>query len=153
MFEKLKKIRQENPNIDRDFMNTLAKTMPKLLEVMLDGYLYKNHIGTKDVAMLAEPYIKNSENEQIGFKWGFNDVLNYAEKYVDFKDKDIEFTPYDVFVWANVMYGDISDITTDISSIVDHTINDLLDYDYPYYDASHKAYCWLKQHVINDENK
>ena len=146
-------IRKSNPDFDKNMVDIFAKSMPKLLMVMIDGEKYDKHIGTEEVAMLAEPYIKNKNDEHIGFKWKYDDVMSYAKKYVDFDDEDIEFTPFDVFVWANVMYGDLSDITTDASDIIKHTVNSLIDYDYPYFDASHKAYCWLKRHIENEEKE
>ena len=153
MYDLIQKIKKENPEFIEKSFNIFAKKMPKLLLIMYDGEKFDNHIGTEEVAMLAEPYIKNKNDEHIGFKWKYDDVMSYAKRYVNFDDEEIEFTSYDVFVWSNVMYGDLSDITTEASSIIKHTINSLLDYDYPYFDPSHKPYCWLKKHVENEEKE
>lgn len=150
MHERLVKIRKENPEFDKELVNSFAKSMPKLLDILIDGKEYEHHIGTKEVAMLAEPYIKNNKGEHIGFKWDYEDVISTAKSYVDF-DKQ-EFYECDLWVWANVKYGDMSHITTDTSTIIKYAIAELSDPDYPFYPASQRAYCWLKKHIENDEN-
>ena len=51
MNERLKRIRQENPDFDKKFVDKFAERMPDLLNIMLDGEEYDCHIGTKEVAM------------------------------------------------------------------------------------------------------
>ena len=151
MFEKLRKIRQENPNFDRQMVNMFAKSMPKLLAILIDGERYDNHIGSKDVAKLAEPFITNNKGENIGFKWEYQDVIDVASKYVNLEET--EFYPADIYVWANVKYGDMSHITNDSNTIIKYAISELMDDDFPFYPASQIAYCWLKKHIENSENK
>lgn len=149
MHERLIKIRQENPNFDKKMVDIFAKNMPELLLVMIDGEEYDKHIGTKEVAMLAEKYITNNKGEHIGFKWTYDDVLSVAKSYINIDDA--EFYPCDLFVWANVKYGDMSHIINDAGSIIKYTISELTDEDFPFYPASQRAYCWLKKHIENDE--
>lgn len=150
MHERLTKIRQENPNFDKKMVDIFAKNMPELLLVMIDGEEYDKHIGTKDVAMLAEKYITDHKGEHIGFKWTYEDVLSVAKNYINIDDA--EFYPCDLFVWANVKYGDMAHIISDAGSIIKYAISELTDEDFPFYPASQRAYCWLKKHVENDEN-
>ena len=93
MHERLKKIRSENPNFDKKMVDIFAKNMPELLLVMIDGEEYDHHIGSKEVAKLAEPYIYNSKGEHIGFKWSYDDVMGVARNYVNIDDA--EFYPCD----------------------------------------------------------
>lgn len=148
MFEKLNKIRKDNPNFDKELVNTFAQTMPKLLDVLIEGKIYDCHIGTKEIALLAEPYIKNNKGEHIGFTWDYDEVISKAKNYIDF-DKQ-EFYEYDLWVWANVKYGDMGHITTDSGTIIKYAIAELSDDDFPFYPASQRAYCWLKKHIEND---
>ena len=146
---RLYKIRQENSNFDKQMVDEFAKRMPKLLDVLIDGMEYDKHIGSKEVAMLAEPFITNNKGEHIGFKWTYDEVISVAKSYVDF-DK-VDFYEYDLFVWANVKYGDMQHITTDAGTIIRYAISELTDADYPFYPASQRAYCWLKKHIEHEE--
>jgi hypothetical protein len=145
MNERLKKIRQENPNFDKMLVDIFADNMPDLLLVMTDGEEYDKHIGTKDVAMLAEPYIYNTKGEHVGFRWSYDDVMNVAKNYINIDD--MEFYPCDLYVWANVKYGDLSHIIGDAGSIIKVAIAELTDPDFPFYPASQRAFCWLKKHI------
>ena len=149
MNEKLKKIREEQPDFDRKMVNIFAKNMPDLLMVMIDGEEYENHIGSKDVAMLAKDYITDKDGVNIGFHWSYDDVINTVKGYVDF-DK-VDFYPCDLFVWANVKYGDMAHITSDTTTILKYAVSELTDSDFPFYPADQRAYCWLKKHVEEDE--
>lgn len=151
MIEKLNKIRQENPNFDKKMVDIFAKNMPELLLVMIDGEEYDKHIGTKDVALLAEPYITDHKGEPIGFKWTYEDVMGVAKNYINLDDA--EFYPCDLWVWANVKYGDMAHIISDAGSIIKYAISELSDEDFPFYPASQRAYCWLKKHIeLSKEN-
>lgn len=149
MTERLNKLRQENPKFDKQMVDAFAKRMPKLLNVLIDGMEYDNHIGTKEVAKLAEAYIVNDKDEHIGFKWTFEQVAEIVKNYIDINQA--EFYPYDIWVWANVKYGDMQQITTEPSTIIRYAIAELSDKDFPFYDASQRAYCWLKKHIENEE--
>lgn len=148
MHSRLKKIREENPNFDKKMVDIFAKNMPDLLLIMIDGEEYDKHIGSKEVAMLAEPYIKNQKGENIGFHWDYDSVVGTVKSYVDM-DK-AEFTPCDIFVWANVKYGDMGHLIADASTILRYAVAELTDPDFPYYPASQRAYCWLKKHLENE---
>lgn len=149
MTNRLYKIRQENSNFDKQMVDEFAKRMPKLLDVLIDGMEYDKHIGSKEVAMLAEPFITNNKGEHIGFKWTYDDVLSVAKSYVDFEK--VDFYEYDLFVWSNVKYGDMGHITTDAGTIIKYAIAELSDSDFPFYPASQRAYCWLKKHIEQSE--
>jgi len=148
MSERLIKIRQKNPNFDRELVDTFAKKMPDLLSIMIDGKEYENHIGSKEVAMLAEPFIKNNKGEHIGFHWGYDDVITAVKSYINFDD--VEFYEGDIYVWSNVKYADMAHITGDTSTILRYAISELTDEDFPFYPASQRAYCWLKKHIENE---
>lgn len=147
MHEKLQKIRQENPNFDKKLVNMFANAMPDLLSILIDGSEYDNHIGSKDVAMLAEKYITNNKGEKIGFHWDYETVVNTVRNYVNLDDMD--FYPCDIWVWANVKYGDMGHIINDMGTIIKYAIAELTDADYPFSAASQRAYCWLKKHIEN----
>ena len=151
MHERLKKIRQEKPDFDKKMVDIFAKNMPKLLLVMIDGEEYDKHIGSKEVALLAKDYITNNKGESIGFHWSYEEVTNAVKGMIDFDN--VEYYPCDLFVWANVKYGDMSHITTDSMAIIKYAISELTDPDFPYYPASQRAYCWLKKHVEEEERK
>jgi hypothetical protein len=148
MHEKLNKVRKENPNFDRELVNSFAKNMPDLLSILIDGSMYDNHIGSKDVAMLAEQFITDDKGEHIGFRWDYETIINTAKNYIDLNET--EFYPTDLWVWANVKYGDMSHITTDTQTIIRYAIAELSDDDFPFYPASQRAYCWLKKHIENE---
>ena len=150
MHERLRKIRQENPNFDRELVDTFADNMGDLLLVIIDGKEYDKHIGTREVAMLAEPYIKNHKGENIGFHWDYDSVINTVKNYVNMDEQD--FTPCDIFVWANVKYGDMGHLVNDSGTILKYAISELTDKDFPYYPPSQRAYCWLKKQVENYES-
>lgn len=149
MINRLKKIREENPDFDKKMVDILAKSMPDLLLVLIDGDEYNNHIGTKEVAQLAQEYITNNKGEYIGFHWTYEEVIGAVKNYVDIDD--VDFYSCDIYVWANVKYGDMCHITTDAMTILKCAIAELTDTDYPFYPASQRAYCWLKKHVENKE--
>lgn len=147
--EKLAQIRKDNPDFDKKMVDIFAKKMPCLLLVLMDGEKYDKHIGSMDVADLAKEYITNNAGDYIGFHWTYDQVLSTAKSYVDLDDED--FYGYDLFVWANVKYGDMSHITTDTSTIIKYAIAELTDDDFPFYPSSSRAYCWVKKHVENSE--
>lgn len=151
MIERLKKVRQENPQFDKTLVDIFAEKMPKLLLVMMDGYEFGNHIGNKEVARLAEPFITNHKDEKIGFKWTYDEVITTSRNFINIESAD--FYPCDLWVWANVKYGDIGHIIVDGATIIKTAISDLTDTDYPFYDASQRAYCWLKKHIENEEKE
>lgn len=148
MHERLIKVRKENPDFDKKLVDSFARKMPNLLSIMIDGEMYENHIGSKEVAMLAEPYITNNKNEKIGFHWDYETIQSAIKNYVDLDDT--EFYLGDIFVWANVKYGDMAHITSDTSTILKYSLSELMDKDFPYYPASQRAYCWLKKHIELD---
>lgn len=151
MYNKLKEIREKSPDFDKKMVDMFAKRMPKLLMVLIDGEKYDNHIGSKEVAMLAEPYIANNKGEHIGFYWDYDKVINAVKNIVDLDDT--EFYPCDIFVWANVKYADMQHITSDSSVILKYAISELTDSDFPFYPASERAYYWLKKHIEKDEQE
>ena len=151
MLEKLRKIREEQPDFDKKMVDMFAKNMPELLTVLIDGEKYDNHIGTKEVAHLAKDYITDSKGNYIGFHWSYDEVINAAKNYIDF-DK-VDFYPSDLWVWANVKYGDMSHITSDTMIILRYAISELTDPDFPYYPADKRAYYWLKKHVAENERE
>lgn len=148
MFERLNKIRKENPKFNEELVDFFAEKMPKLLEIWIESKDYDNHIGTKSVAKLAEPYIKNSKGERIGFKWSYEDVINIVKNYIDLNNSD--FYPCDIWVWANVKYGDMGHIISEPDTIIKYAISELMDIDFPFYPASQRAFYWLKKHVEKD---
>jgi hypothetical protein len=153
MHEKLHKARLKNPNIDREFMDEFSEIMPELLDVMLEGKEYDWHIGTQEVAMLAEQFIKNKKGENIGFHWTYEDVINASKNFITDIDKEA-FYMTDLWVWANVRYGDLSEQREEVKplAIFEFAVNDLsADDDYPFYDSSQKAYRWLKKAIENKE--
>jgi hypothetical protein len=151
MHEKLMKIRAEHPDFDKRMVDIFAKKMPMLMLVMLDGEEYDCHIGSKDVAMLADKFIKNNKGEHIGFKWTYEQVMAVAKNYIDLENA--EFYPCDLYVWANVKYGDMGHLGADSSMIIKYAISELTDIDFPYYHASQRAYYWLKKHIENEEKR
>ena len=152
MHERLIQVRKEHSDFDKNLVDNFAKRMPKLLNIMIDGELYDNHIGSKEVAMLAEPYITNNKGEHIGFHWDYETVQSALKSYIDLDDA--EFYLGDAFVWANVKYGDMAHITSDTGTILKYALSELSDKDFPYYPASERAYCWLKKHIeLEEDNK
>lgn len=149
MHNRITKIRMEHPDFDKKMVDMFAKSMPKLMLVLMDGHEYDKHIGSKDVAMLAEHYIKSHKGEHLGFKWTYENVMSVAKNFIDIDNQ--EFYPCDLYVWANVKYGDMSHITTDAMIIIKYAISELTDSDFPFYPASQRAYFWLKKHVENEE--
>lgn len=147
MNERLIKERKENPNFDKELVNFFASKMPDLFDIYIEGKDYDDHIGTKDIAKLAQKYITNNKGDKIGFKWDYETVLNMARSYIDMDQSD--FYPTDIWVWANVKYGDMSEITTEPTTIIRYAISELTDEDYPFGDPSTRAYCWLKKHIEN----
>lgn len=149
MNERLYKIRKENPDFDKKLVDMFAKNMPMLLSILIDGDEYDKHIGSREVANIAERYITNNKGEHIGFHWDYDSVISTVKNYVSMDD--VDFYPCDIWVWANVKYGDMQHITTETSTIIKYAIAELSDPDYPFYHASHRAYCWLKKHIENEE--
>ena len=150
MFEKLKRIRQENPNFDKQLVNIFAKSMPDLLNIMIDGDKYDCHIGSKDVAKLAEQFITNNKGEKIGFHWSYDELMQDVSNFI--KIDDMDFYPCDIWVWANVKYGDMQHLADD-RTILKYAISELTDSDFPFYPASQRAYYWLKKHIEKEEEK
>lgn len=151
MHEKLNKVRKQNPNFDKELVDMFAKSMPKLLSILIDGCLYENHIGTRDTALMAEPYIKNNKGEHIGFHFDYDTVIDFIKNYVDLNET--EFYPSDIWTWANVKYGDMSHLTNDEKLIISYALAELMDNDFPFYPASQRAYCWVKKNIENEESK
>lgn len=151
MHERLNKVRKENPDFDKKMVDGFAEKMPELLSVMIDGTLYDNHIGSKEVAMLAEPYIVNDESEHIGFHWDYDTVIDNIKSYVDFDE--VDFYPCDAFVYANIKFGDMAHIDDKTSDILRYTVAELSDKDFPYFPASQRAYRWLKKHIENSSKE
>lgn len=148
MSEKLNKIRKQNPKFNEEFVDYFSEIMPKLSEIMFEGCLYDNHIGTKEVAKLAEKFITDNKGAYIGFRWNYEDVENVARNYINLDEAPFYTT--DLWVWANVKYGDIGHLINDSQTIIRYAISELTDEDYPFYDASQRAYCWLKKHIENE---
>lgn len=151
MKERIQKIRAEHPDFDKKMVDMFAESMPKLMLVLMDGQEYECHIGSKDVADLARDYIKNNRGEAIGKHWTQEQIHSIAKNYINIENE--EFYDYDLYVWANVKYGDIGHITSDSSTIIKYAIAELKDDDFPYFRASERAYRWLKKHVENEEKE
>lgn len=151
MHEKLNKVRKQNPNFDRELVDNFAKVMPELLDILIEGFLYDCHLGSKDTALLAEPFITNNKGEHIGFYFDYDTVINHIKNKVDLNDT--EFYPADIWAWSNVKYGDMSHLTKDEQLILDYALAELLDSDFPFYSASQRPYYWLKKHIENKEKK
>ena len=105
MNERLYKIRKENPDFDKKLVDMFAKNMPMLLSILIDGDEYDKHIGSREVANIAERYITNNKGEHIGFHWDYDSVMSTVKNYISMDD--VDFYPCDIWVWANVKYGDI----------------------------------------------
>ena len=151
MFERLIKVRQQDENFDRKLVDNFAKIMPKLLSVMIDQYLYDSHIGSHDVAMLVEPFIKNNKGEKIGFHFDYDTAVNHAKKKVDLNETD--FYPNDIFTFSNIIFGDMGHLTRDEDLILDYALESLMDSDFPFYPASQRAFRWLKKHIELEERQ
>ena len=151
MHEKLNKVRQQNSNFDRELVDNFAKIMPNLLNILIDGFLYDFHIGTKVTAILAEPYITNNKGEHIGFHFDYETVIGQVKNFVNLNDT--EFYPADIWTWSNVKYGDMQHLTGDEKLIINYALSELLDNDFPFYPSSQRAYCWLKKHIEIEEQK
>ena len=149
MHEKLNKIRKENPSFDKELVNSFAKNMPCLLSILIDGKMFDNHIGSKDVALLAEDYITDNNNNHVGFYWDYETAIDAVKSFIDFND--YEFYPEDIWVWLNVKYADFLGTGASPEIIIKYAINELTDTDYPFFPASQRAYCWLKKHIENKE--
>lgn len=149
MSEKLNRLRKENPNINAEIVDYFEKIMPKLLDICLEGYIYDCHIGSKEEAIKAEKYIKNERGEIIGFHWGYEELISVVKNFINLNDA--EFYPCDIWVWANVKYGDMAHIVSDMPTIIKYAIAELTDPDYPFHNASQRAYFWLKKHIENEE--
>ena len=147
MLEKLNKVRKEHENFDRQLVDNFAKVMPDLLSIMIDGYLYGQHIGTKEGAILAEQFITDNKGNHVGFYFYYYTVINHIKNYADLNET--VFYPTDAWVWANVKYGDMAHLTKDEKFIIDYAYAELTDTDYPFYDASKRPYFWLKKHIEN----
>lgn len=147
MNERLQKIREKDPTFDKRLVNKFDNKMPDLLEIMLDGELYNNHIGEKKTALLAKEFITNDKGENIGFRWDFESVMDIAKNYTDLNNS--EYYPEDLWVWANVKYGDMGHLINEPSLIVRYAIAELEDEDYPFEEPSQRAYYWLKKHLEN----
>lgn len=146
--KRLTKIRKENSNFNQEMIDMFADIMPDLLDVYIDGHDYDCHIGSKEVAELAEKYITDETGKYIGFHWDYDTVVNQVEKYINLNDS--EFYPADIWVWANVKYGDLGHIISDPIVIIKYAISELTDPDYPFHPASQRAYYWLKKHIENE---
>lgn len=152
MHEKLNRVRKQNPNFDRELVDNFAKVMPKLLDILIEGFLYDCHIGTKDTALLAEKFITNDKGEHIGFYFDYDTVISQIKNQVDLNET--EFYPSDIWTWSNVKYGDMGHLTNDEKLIINYALAELLDKDFPFYPASQRAYCWLKKHIeLKEDNK
>lgn len=157
MLEKLNKVRKEHENFDRQLVDNFAKVMPKLLDILIEGYLYDCHIGSKDTALLAEDYIKNSKGEKVGFHFGYDEVLNYFKQRINLNEA--EFYPADIWTWSNVKYFDLEDSLKGLDDnlkekiVLDYTLSELLDTDFPFYSASSRPYYWLKAHIEKAERQ
>lgn len=151
MHERLNKVRQQNPEFDRELVDNFAKIMPKLLSVMIDQYLYDSHIGSRDVAMLVEPYIKNNKGEQIGFHFDYDTVINFVKQKVNLNNTD--FYPNDIFTFANITFGDMGHLTNDEGLIITYALESLMDTDFPFYPASQRSFRWLKKHIELEEKQ
>ena len=46
MTDRLYKIRKEDPNFDKKLVDIFAKSMPKLLTMLIEGNEYDKHIGS-----------------------------------------------------------------------------------------------------------
>lgn len=149
MSEKLNKLRKQNPKFNEEFVNYFSKIMPELSEVMFEGYLYDNHIGTKEVAMLAEQFITDEKGNHIGFYWDYETAIDAAKNFVDLNET--EYYPADVWTWLNVKYADFLGTGANTETIIKYALNELSDLDFPFYPASQKAYCWLKKHIELNE--
>ena len=151
MLERLNKVRKENPQFDTEMVNHFAKAMPDLLDVMLDGYLYDNHIGSKEVAKLAEKFIVNDKGQHIGFNIDYDTVINVAKRYIDINQAD--FYPCDLFVFSNIQFGDMANLLESMREedkivfIIRYSISALSDEDFPFFSASSRAYFWLKKNI------
>lgn len=148
MHERLTKVRRENPDFDRKMVDKFADTMPDLMSVYIDGTLYDNHVGSKDVALLAEPYIVDEDGNKIGFRWTYDEVMSAVDNIVDFDKED--FYKADVYAWVNIRYGDLSNIETD-SKIIEIALSELSDKDFPYFPSSQRAYQWIKANKTKDQ--
>ena len=148
IFKRLNKIRKENPKFNEEMVDMFAEKMPDLLDIMIDGKDFDCHINTKEVALLAAPFIKNNKGEVIGFYWDYDTVINAVKSYVDFDE--VDFYPADIFVWANVKYGDMAHITSETSIILKTALSELMDEDYPFCEPSQRAYFWLKKNIENN---
>ena len=122
--------------------------MPELLAILIDGKMYDNHIGSKDVAMLADEYITDEKGNPFGFYWDYETVIDSVKNFVDLNET--EFYPADIFVWANVKYADFLGTGANTETILKYALNELTDADFPFYPASQRAYCWLKKHIENN---
>ena len=151
MHERISKIRQENPNFDKKLVDIFAEKMPKLMLLMIEGEEYDCHIGSKEVAELGKEFIVNKKGEHIGFHWECDEVERVANNYIKFSDMD--FYEYDLWLWANVKYGEHGHIESDGPSIIKMAIADLCSKNFPYYNPSHIAYKWLKKHIENEEKE
>ena len=148
--EKYNQLKAENPNIDKEMIETFIEEMPEEAIMLFDKMMYGCHIVDDEIAEKAMNYIKNNKGEVIGQKWKGEDVLKIAKDYIVIDDEN--FYPLDLIVWSNVKYGDYSHITTEPSYIIRMAISDLKDSDFPYYPSDERAYHWAKEQFKKAES-
>ncbi len=134
-------LKKENLNLDNDMVMMFLENMPKEAKETLEIMQYGKHIISKSLYEEALRHIKDKSGNSI-VPWSLQDVMKIASNYINIDDE--KFFDYDLALWANVKRGDYGHIEKEPSKIIEIAIADLKDKDFPYYDASERAYCWAE---------
>lgn len=138
---------KEDPDFAKELIKDWRDKMPNQYIKAMHIAKWGRHIVSKDFYERGLSFINYNNNPIEPFAIG--DILNIAKKYIHIEEEP--FYDYDLAMMTNILKGDAYNIISDIEQIVLLAIAFLSDTDYPFGDASERAYNWVECHIKNEE--
>lgn len=140
--EKYNKLKAENPNLDKEMVETFIEDMPEEAIMLFDRMEYGCHIIDEDMYNKAVSLLHWVNGKGEGAKWSVNDIK--AVSGIDFDTKD--YYELDFAYVMNMLWSDYCDIFTEPVYYVKMARNYLEDSDYMG-DPSERAYKNAKKRI------
>lgn len=146
VYEKYRKLKAENPNLDSEMISTFIEDMPEEANMLFDRMEYGCHIIDEDMYNKAVGYLDWVNGKGRGAKWSVDEIKSVAN--IDFDTKD--YYELDYCYVINMLWSDYCDVFTEPAYYVKMAKNYLEDKDY-WGDSSERAYKNAKKRIRYNE--
>lgn len=140
----------EDPDFAKKLVKKWRDTMPLQYCKEMQMAKWGSHIISKNFYDTGLQFIKDNNGKPIE-PWTVEDILKVAKNYINIDDEP--YYELDLAMQTNILKGDVFPIVKEPEKVVLIAIEFLSDEDYPFSDASERAYKWVECHLDKQQKE